>query len=84
MESAGRALGSTVEYAPGNYECLEGADALVIVTEWNEFRHPDFDKIKQLLRAPVIFDGRNLYDPGRMAQRGFIYYSIGRKTVRGC
>jgi UDPglucose 6-dehydrogenase len=81
MENAGRHLGAKVEYAPGNYECLEGADALIIVTEWNEFRHPDFDKIKELLTEPVIFDGRNLYDLQRMIARGFTYYSIGRKAV---
>jgi UDPglucose 6-dehydrogenase len=81
MESAGKRLRSSIDYAPGNYECLEGADALIIVTEWNEFRHPDFDKIKELLAEPVIFDGRNLYNPERMRQNGFTYYSIGRKTV---
>jgi UDPglucose 6-dehydrogenase len=81
MENTGRLLGDSIHYAPGNYECLEGADALIIVTEWNEFRHPDFEKIKQLLAEPVIFDGRNLYDPDRMAERGFTYYSMGRKKV---
>jgi UDPglucose 6-dehydrogenase len=81
MESAGKRLRGSIEYAPGNYECVEGADALIIVTEWNEFRHPDFDKIKELLAEPVIFDGRNLYNPERMRQNGFTYYSIGRKTV---
>lgn len=81
MENAGRVIGDTVEFTPGNYECLEGADALIIVTEWNEFRHPDFEKIKQLLREPIIFDGRNLYNPDRMVERGFTYYSIGRKRV---
>ncbi|WP_431023347.1 UDP-glucose dehydrogenase family protein [Halomonas sp. H5] len=58
---------------------LKGADALLIVTEWQSFRAPDFDLIKQQLGEPTIFDGRNLYDPGRMAKRGFIYYSIGRR-----
>jgi UDPglucose 6-dehydrogenase len=81
MESTGRILGDSIEYAPGNYECLEGADALVIVTEWNEFRHPDFEKIKELLKEPVIFDGRNLYKNDKMVERGFKYYSIGRSTV---
>lgn len=81
MESAGQLLGNSVEYAPGNYECLEGADALVIVTEWNEFRYPDFEKMKQMLVEPVVFDGRNLYDPVRMAKRGFIYYSMGRNST---
>lgn len=78
MEKAGEILGDSVEYAPGNYECLEGADALIIVTEWNEFRHPDFDKIKELLVEPVIFDGRNIYNKNKMFERGFTYYSIGR------
>ncbi len=60
------------------YEALEGADALVIVTEWNEFRNPDFDRIKSGAQAPLIFDGRNLYDPARMRENGFTYLSIGR------
>jgi UDPglucose 6-dehydrogenase len=61
-----------------NMETLEGADALVIVTEWREFRSPDFEKIKAQLRSSVIFDGRNLYDPAQMARAGFSYYAIGR------
>ena len=81
MENAGKIFGDSIEYAPGNYECLEDADALVIVTEWNEFRHPDFEKMKELLIEPLIFDGRNLYNPARMKRRGFTYYSIGRKAV---
>jgi UDPglucose 6-dehydrogenase len=59
-------------------ETLEGADALAIVTEWKEFRSPDFDLLKKQLKAPVIFDGRNLYDPAAMEKRGFTYHSIGR------
>jgi len=59
-------------------ETLEGADALCIVTEWKEFRSPDFDNLKKQLKAPVIFDGRNLYDPGLMKKQGFKYYAIGR------
>jgi UDPglucose 6-dehydrogenase len=62
------------------YEAAEGADALSIVTEWQEFRSPDFDRLKQLLKAPVIFDGRNLYDPGMAKRFGFTYYAIGRGT----
>jgi UDPglucose 6-dehydrogenase len=81
MENAGSVLGDSISYAPGNYECLEGADALIILTEWNEFRHPDFDKIKQLLREPVIFDGRNLYNWRRMVRDGFTYYSVGRNVA---
>ncbi|HEY2682907.1 MAG TPA: UDP-glucose/GDP-mannose dehydrogenase family protein [Steroidobacteraceae bacterium] len=59
-------------------ETLEGADALVIVTEWHEFRSPDFDDMKKVLRSPVVFDGRNLYDPAQMSAAGFSYYAIGR------
>jgi UDPglucose 6-dehydrogenase len=62
-------------------EVLEGADALAIVTEWREFRSPDFDAIKSALRTPAIFDGRNLYDPAQMARAGFSYYAIGRGKV---
>jgi UDPglucose 6-dehydrogenase len=57
---------------------LKGADALVIMTEWQTFRAPDFDLVAEKLAAPVIFDGRNLYDPARLARRGFTYYAIGR------
>jgi UDPglucose 6-dehydrogenase len=64
-------------------EALEGADALAIVTEWQEFRSPDFDHIKGSLRSPVIFDGRNLYDPEQMASAGFSYYAIGRGKKTG-
>jgi UDPglucose 6-dehydrogenase len=60
------------------YEAATGADALAIVTEWQEFRSPDFDRLKELLGAPVIFDGRNLYDPGMVSRFGFTYYAIGR------
>ncbi len=59
-------------------EALEGSDALVVVTEWREFRSPDFDEIKASLKKPVIFDGRNIYDPATMARLGFVYYGIGR------
>jgi UDPglucose 6-dehydrogenase len=59
-------------------EALDGADALVIVTEWKEFRSPDFDYLKKTLKAPVVFDGRNLYDPVTMKKQGFKYYAIGR------
>lgn len=57
---------------------LQGADALIICTEWQAFRAPDFDFIKNSLKEPVIFDGRNLYDPARLSKRGFVYYAIGR------
>jgi UDPglucose 6-dehydrogenase len=60
------------------YEAAEGADALAIVTEWKEFRSPDFDRLKKLMKSPLIFDGRNLYDPGMVGRFGLTYYAIGR------
>jgi len=81
MENAARILGDSVEYAASNYECVEGQDALIIVTEWNEFRYPDFERLKAALKEPVIFDGRNLYDPKKMQALGFTYYSVGRVPV---
>jgi UDPglucose 6-dehydrogenase len=60
------------------YEAAQGADALAIATEWQEFRSPDFDRLKELLKSPLIFDGRNLYDPAILTRFGFIYYAIGR------
>ena len=59
-------------------EAVQGADALAILTEWKEFRSPDFDGLKAALATPVVFDGRNLYDPGLMRRQGFTYYAIGR------
>jgi UDPglucose 6-dehydrogenase len=61
-----------------SYDAVNGADALAIVTEWNEFREPDFKRIKQLLKTPVVFDGRNIYSPEQMRTLGFTYISIGR------
>jgi len=78
MRRAREIFKDRIELCSRNYDCLEGADALIVVTEWNEFRRPNFDRIKQLMRSPVIFDGRNLYDPKLMRERGFIYYGIGR------
>jgi UDPglucose 6-dehydrogenase len=72
-------LGSTITYARSNYDALKGADCLAIVTEWNEFRRPDFDRMRSLMRSPVVFDGRNLFTPDQMKQSGFTYYSIGRR-----
>lgn len=67
-----------VTYCDTNIEAIEGADALVLVTEWNEFRHPDFSEIKSKLKYPVIFDGRNVYNPRQLKEMGFTYYGIGR------
>ena len=74
-------IGDKIGYGEGQYECLEGADALIVATEWNEFRTPDFDKILSMMRDPVIFDGRNVYDVQIMEKKGFHYESIGRPLV---
>lgn len=70
-----------LEIVDEQYSILEGADALAVVTDWNQFRDPDFDRIKELLKAPLVFDGRNLYQPERMGEVGFAYFSIGRMVV---
>ena len=71
-------FGTRIGFATGNYDALKGADCLAIVTEWNEFRRPDFARMRKLMRTPVVFDGRNLFTPEHMKQQGFTYYSIGR------
>ncbi len=79
MENTKKRFGDSVNYAVNPYECLTGADALVIATEWSVFRKPDFNKVKSLLKTPLIFDGRNLFEPEEMRQNGFIYHCIGRQ-----
>jgi UDPglucose 6-dehydrogenase len=81
-ETAARHLGKRVTYAGHGFDALSGADALAIVTEWLEYRNPDFAKMKQLLKRPLIVDGRNLYDPQKLGRLGFTYDSIGRPL--GC
>ena len=81
MEVARKIFGDRITYHRQNYETLDGADALLVVTEWNEFRRPDFDRVKQLLKEPVIFDGRNLWEPASMQKIGFNYFPIGRPSV---
>ncbi|HYX90239.1 MAG TPA: UDP-glucose/GDP-mannose dehydrogenase family protein [Myxococcaceae bacterium] len=76
--AARRYLGDRVLYAKTPYDALEGADGLFVVTEWNEFRHPDFARMRELMRSPVVFDGRNVFNPATMRERGFIWYGIGR------
>jgi UDPglucose 6-dehydrogenase len=78
MNEARRRLGDRVTYAATNYDALDGATALVVVTDWNEYRHPDFSRIKNALSRPIVIDGRNLYDPVKMKKLGFTYRSIGR------
>jgi UDPglucose 6-dehydrogenase len=81
LDNARRILGDRVSYHTTNYDALKGADALLILTEWNEFRHPNFQRIRDWLKQPVIFDGRNLYDPELMKALHFSYYSIGRRPI---
>ncbi len=71
----------SLELCEHNYDCLAGADALVILTEWQPYRHPDFARVREALAQPVVFDGRNLWDPGRMEKEGFEYNSVGRRPV---
>ncbi len=75
---AKRLFGSKITLRDKSYDALKGADALVIATEWNEFREPDFNQMRKLMRTPVIFDGRNIYTPAQMNALGFTYYSVGR------
>lgn len=78
IETTRRTFGDTIEYGDDMYGVLDDADALVICTEWHEFRRPDLSDVRNRLARPIIFDGRNLYEPKRMAEMGFDYYSIGR------
>lgn len=81
MENVKRVIGDKVKYADHQYECLQGADALIIATEWSVFRTPDFDAITGTLQHKVIFDGRNLFDVKRMQELGFHYESVGRQAA---
>jgi len=82
MTEAKRQLGDTIEYAIDPYDTVENADCLVLVIEWNEFRFPDWIRIKSLLKKPVIFDGRNVYDVNEMKGLGFDYICIGINTLK--
>lgn len=77
MENIRKEFKERLDYCDEQYETLKGADCLAIVTEWQPFRNPDFDRMKSLLNNPVIFDGRNLYKPEEMQKRGFHYDGIG-------
>ncbi|MEX0937575.1 MAG: UDP-glucose/GDP-mannose dehydrogenase family protein [Pirellulales bacterium] len=81
MDNVRRQYGDRLVYGERPLDVLPGADALAIATEWAEFRRPNFEQMRRMMRRPVIFDGRNLYDPERMRQSGFTYYSIGRGDV---
>jgi UDPglucose 6-dehydrogenase len=71
-------LGERVELQASNYQCVEGADALALVTEWRDYRRPNFERLRSLMRAPVLVDGRNVWDPAEVRAAGFTYYGIGR------
>ncbi|MGC1273867.1 MAG: nucleotide sugar dehydrogenase, partial [Planctomycetaceae bacterium] len=77
MENVKAKYGDRLTYCPHHYDAIESADCLAVVTEWNEFRAPDFDYLKYKMNAPVVFDGRNLYDPAKLRKRGFYYSGIG-------
>jgi len=83
MAEMKRHIGGSIQYYDNNYDALKGVDALVLVTEWNDFRRPDFERMKSLMKQPVIFDGRNIYDPKVMEEKGFVYYGIGRSRPAG-
>jgi UDPglucose 6-dehydrogenase len=82
IENVRQIYGERLSYSTLPMDALDGADALVIVTEWGEFRRPDFAEMRKRMTSPVIFDGRNLYDPKQMKAAGFTYHSIGRQPVR--
>jgi len=83
-DCARKIIGDKITYCTSAYAAVEGADALLLVTEWNEFRHPDFERVLRSLRQPVLFDGRNIYDPKRMMELGFKYVGIGRGKLNRC
>ena len=78
MEQARGVFHDRVTYAKNPYDAVKNADALALVTEWNEFRRPDFERIQKTMRTPVVFDGRNIFTPEQMRAAGFTYFSIGR------
>jgi len=82
LSVARRLFGERIAYHDVSYDALRGADALLIVTEWPEFKQPDFTRMQELMREPVIFDGRNLYELSAMQSLGFTYYAIGRPALR--
>ena len=81
MDRAREVLNSNVEYVSGPYDAAAGADALLILTEWEEFAALDLARLRKVLKYPIVIDGRNLYDPAVMAQHGFTYYSVGRPAA---
>jgi len=84
LKEAQKYFGDRIEYSHNQYEILQGADALVIITDWNEYRTPDFDRIQAFLNSPLVIDGRNLYRPERMKSAGFKYIPLGRCSTDIC
>ncbi len=81
MKEAKKVLGDKITYTEDQYEAVEGADALILVTEWSEFRVPKWKEMEQMMKNKLVFDGRNIYDPNEMIKLGWTYYSIGRKPI---
>jgi len=84
LKEAQKIFGDRIEYSTNQYAILENADALAIITDWSEYRNPDFDRIKAALKNPIVIDGRNLYKPDRMMAAGFRYIPLGRCGGRVC
>jgi UDPglucose 6-dehydrogenase len=82
MKNVRNQIGNVIEYSDNQYDTLENADALIIATEWSEFRTPDFEKMTSILKNKIVFDGRNVFDLNQMKELGFYYVSIGRKTIK--
>ena len=78
MDSAKFIFKDRITYSKNAYDAVENTDCMLLLTEWNEFRRPDFEKIKSLMKTPIIFDGRNQYNSARLAEKGLEYYQIGR------
>jgi UDPglucose 6-dehydrogenase len=78
MDAVRKQLGDKIQYEESNYDCARGADALALVTEWHEFRRPSFERLKSVMRQPVLFDGRNVWSPTELRTAGFTYYGMGR------
>jgi UDPglucose 6-dehydrogenase len=83
LGEARKVFGDRINYHRVNYDALAGVDALLVVTDWNEFRRPDFTRMRELMKTPLIFDGRNLYELDAIREQGFSYYSIGRRSIEG-
>jgi UDPglucose 6-dehydrogenase len=81
MERARDLMGDAISYAGSSYEAARGADALLVLTEWEEFANLDLARLRQELKYPIVIDGRNLYDPETMSSQGFTYYSVGRPAA---